>query len=361
MEKISILQIVPHRNKGGVESVANCLYRADFDLFNVHYGYFIPDMECDNDGRDGKVYISGFFSLLLFLIKNKIKIVHNHTFSLRRYFIIRLACVLLNIKMITTLHSDFGVFSSSAPLYKKGKRLFVISILNRLSNKMVTDKWVAISKPISDILSGVMNVKDSNFVNINNFVTETTVDINFIENRTYITYVGRDSKEKNINDLIMVWLRIKNIYPNISLQLIGVTKESESLKGIDLVANRIVPLGWLDEPSIIEFSKRSIMQVIPSRYEGFPLSAIDSLEKNIPIVTYDIPIFVFFKKEIGGVYCAEYMNASDLESEIKKLIFHIENGFKIYTKPKVSNCFSKEKFIMDHSNLYMKCMRDSGA
>ncbi|EKC2601060.1 glycosyltransferase family 4 protein [Salmonella enterica] len=350
MEKNKILQIVPFANKGGVESVANNLFINPPADSIIIYGYIKDSQATCPD----KIFLKSFFSLFKYLNNNRVNVIHSHVFSLRWMIFIRLCSLFFKIKMITTLHSDFGIIDSKVSLLKKGRRLFFIKILHSFSKKALSDKWVAISDSVENLLVNILKIEEKRVIKIYNPVDNTNVDVNESSNRKYMVFVGRDSKEKNLKDLLYIWKTIQIKYDFISLALIGIDPDSESLGCYeDLKSERVLALGWLDDASKNIYLKDALIQVIPSYFEGFCLAAVEALEKNIPIITYDLPVFNYLKKQFNGVHIASSFERDKLLIESYTAINNILAGYEtINNKKNISVYFSQNDFIDRHHKLY---------
>lgn len=355
MEKNKILQIVPFSSKGGVESIANNLFLNMTAPFTIIYG-FTQKSESESESSQ-KVYFKNFLSLFMFLRKNHIKLIHSHMFSLRWMVFIRFCSIIFKTKVVTTLHSDFGIDANNPNLLKKGRRLFIIKILHSIFSGFLSDKWIAISSSVQSLLLDVIKIKESKVVKIFNPIAATTIDINESERRENIVFVGRDSQEKNIQDVLYVWDNIKNLYDYTSLVLIGVDSDSESLRVYSsLEKERIMALGWLSNEEKKTFLNASILQIVPSFYEGFCLAAAEALEMNIPVVSYKLPVLSEFGILFGGVNAVPCYDRNKLLEAVKGEINKVNEGYQIDTKNLVHDFFSQKKFIEQHRNLYKETM-----
>lgn len=348
MEKIPVLQVVPHSCRGGVESVAAELMRVDKRKYISHYVYFLDD----NEIHLRKSYVKGFFSLFRYAIKNNVKLIHNHSPLLKWLFFTRLVSILLRVPLVITIHSDFGL-NDEISLFKRGKSFAIVRFLNRLHRHLVADFWIAVSEPVSLFLVDKVNVDSKMICVINNFIHKTEIDVsNQIEKRKYVVYVGRDSKEKNVSDLVMAWKQINGRFEDVSLLLIGVSRDSECLLGVDLEESRIIATGWLAEMEINQLMTNALLQVIPSSYEGFPLAFLQAVEKNIPVVTYNIPIFSHLSSVIDGLFVANGNDYVSLSEMMSVVILKVKDGYVLKEKTKVNNMFSSKKFLSEHENTY---------
>ncbi|MBT0395906.1 glycosyltransferase family 4 protein [Morganella morganii subsp. morganii] len=345
MEKIKILQVVPFAEKGGVEDIAtSLLYKIDNSKYTVRYVYFNKEKET----FDNKTYISGFRDLLSYTKKNKIDIIHSHTPSLKWMIYLKFVSLIQRCKIVTTIHSDFGLCENKTPLYKKGKRFFILKMINKLGSRLITDEWIVVSAHIKSFLISRVGIKKEAITIIKNTVKSTTIDINNEKNRKSILFIGRNSPEKNINDLYNLWDKLKKESNYIYLKIIGIEQQ-------DVINDdRVKALGWLPEKEVDEESKDALLQIIPSLYEGAPLVCFKALEKNIPVISYNIPALINIKENYGGIYTAPINDIFQLQKITEEVISKIRNGFKLETKEIIQKNHSIHLFIKNHQELYVR-------
>jgi glycosyltransferase involved in cell wall biosynthesis len=100
-----------------------------------------------------------------------------------------------------------------------------------------------------------------------------------------IVAVGRLAPQKGFDVLV----RALALVPAARLVLVGQGDEEGSLKALAHrlhVADRVSFLGWVDEPRGLLPS--FYVFVLPSRFEGFPLSVLEAQLAEIPVVASDI-------------------------------------------------------------------------
>ncbi len=121
-----------------------------------------------------------------------------------------------------------------------------------------------------------------------------------------ITYVGRFSNEKGINELIEAIPRIIQEHPDAEINLVGGDKKGKTVerykgrlreniknyfkvssnKDIDNYMNKINFTGWVEPKDIKKHYEWTDYVIIPSNAESFSLVASDALaNKRIPIIT----------------------------------------------------------------------------
>lgn len=347
MEKVSVLQIVPHRGHGGVESVASSILDMEQSDYNIYYAYYIKGAE--DELIDNKVYIGGIWSLVKFVFANKIKIIHSHSPFLYWMFIVRVVSLFFNVKVVTSVHSDFGL-SNEIPLYKKGRRFFILKVINSIYYKIVCDHWVAVSEPVKRFLIDRVGVDDRIVSVVNNYVLRTDIDVNLSRSRDSIVFIGRDSPEKNVITLVNSFNEIKTGYPGVRLVLIGIEENSKSLVHCDM--RQIQAVGWLSQDEIDNYMGHAIFQVIPSFYEGFPLACLQGLEKNIPLIAFPIPIFNFLSMTLSGIFLTEDFSSMSLTNTMRCVLERTLNGYKIDAKCTIANSFSKREFLSGYCKVY---------
>jgi GalNAc-alpha-(1->4)-GalNAc-alpha-(1->3)-diNAcBac-PP-undecaprenol alpha-1,4-N-acetyl-D-galactosaminyltransferase len=105
-----------------------------------------------------------------------------------------------------------------------------------------------------------------------------------------ITWIGRMSAEKGVDDLIRAFHLIASELPNWTLLLVGDGPERlaiESLVQELQLENQVEFSGWQRE---LESSyERTSLFVLPSKYEGFPNVLLECMARGIPPISFDCP------------------------------------------------------------------------
>ena len=112
--------------------------------------------------------------------------------------------------------------------------------------------------------------------------------------RPYLCYVGRPSYQKNTFFLLDVMKEVHQIYPDVKLFLLGVgyySPDSEMMKqkiseyGLE---NTIEIFSWLSHEKTLEYMRDSLFYLTVSRYEGLPISVIETMALGKAIVASDV-------------------------------------------------------------------------
>lgn len=147
------------------------------------------------------------------------------------------------------------------------------------------------------------------------FVTSNGVDHELISsvrpglNKFEACFCGRLQKRKGINDLIEVWERVLEYFPDSKLIIIGQGPERNKL--VDLVKSRqldrsIIMAGYLPEKEKISAIKSSKIFISPSYEEGWGIAVSEAITCGLPVVCYDLPAYEIFgdaliRIELGNI------------------------------------------------------------
>lgn len=90
--------------------------------------------------------------------------------------------------------------------------------------------------------------------------------------------------------LYIMWRRLRHLR---DIEVIGFGGDRLGAKALKYVCERVGvkchTYGWVDERLLPELFSKATLGVVPSRYEGFPLLALEILACGTPIVTSSIP------------------------------------------------------------------------
>jgi glycosyltransferase involved in cell wall biosynthesis len=104
-----------------------------------------------------------------------------------------------------------------------------------------------------------------------------------------ITFIGRIHEQKGLVHLLQAWEKISKDYPNFYLQIIG---GYDNPYGKELKRKYNQQVRWLgyisDRKQIIEHLMNSQCIVIPSLFEGSPLTLFEGLASGMPVICSDI-------------------------------------------------------------------------
>jgi len=112
-----------------------------------------------------------------------------------------------------------------------------------------------------------------------------------IDNKPVIGMVGRLRQEKGQDILLDAMPEVIRVIPNVILLIVGDGPDRISLelraKSLGLASNTLW-LGQMDHEEVIKLYTIMDVVVIPSRFEGFGLSAAEAMASGRPIVASDV-------------------------------------------------------------------------
>ncbi|MEL8104945.1 glycosyltransferase family 4 protein, partial [Escherichia coli] len=149
----------------------------------------------------------------------------------------------------------------------------------------------------------------SGYVNIEtipNFISDIKENISYNNKSKRIVAIGRLAYQKNYNDMLDIMFILKKKHPDFILDILGEGDEKTQIekKIIDLKLSENVVLHGAVE-NVDDYLSNAALLISTSRYEGFPLSFLEALNFELPIITYDF------------------------DSGARDIVFHSENGILV--------------------------------
>jgi glycosyltransferase involved in cell wall biosynthesis len=122
----------------------------------------------------------------------------------------------------------------------------------------------------------------------------------------YLLFVGTLEPRKNVPDLIAAHALLRRDEPNTPpLVLAG----ARGWGDIEFGTDDVVLPGYLPQADLRSVTAGAAALVLPSRYEGFGLPALEALACGIPVVASDIPVL---REVTGGL--AQYVPVGDVDA-----------------------------------------------
>ena len=267
----------------------------ELDRLNVRY-FLIKSL---NRNISISKDILAFVKLLLLLKQLKPDILHTH--SSKTGILGRLVAFVLRIPVIHTVHGfPFDSTDSKILKYfyyllesmccKLSKYLIVLNSSDlKIANEMVGNSNCEIKLiPNGVDLSIYPKRLDSRQKNI---LKKELLKITVVDS-VVVGMVGRLWPQKNPLLLLKSFINLYNNYPELNLYLYfvgdGELHESiDKLIKINKLENRIILMGWRTD--IIYVLQSIDIFVLPSLWEGLPLSILEAMSSHLPIIASDIP------------------------------------------------------------------------
>lgn len=295
------------------------------------------------------------YKILKNIAKNDYLYINTHT----RFFIITiLGYFLSKIKKTSLIHTEHG---TSTAVYDNR----LVEILSSLYDKTIgslivksSEFSIGISKASNQFLKK-LNAKKiyliPNGVNTSYFQktpNNLRSSLGFNDDDILITYIGRLTQPKGVQDLIKAFNLLEKEKLNLKLLIVGNGTCLEKLKKLAETKPNIVFLGHRkDIPEILSITN---IFVNPSHYEGLPTSVLEAASVGIPIIATNVGgTEEMFIEEMG--YLVNKKDYHDISSSIKKLI---EN------KSKFNSEISREHILNNYcwqktSDEFLKIIKDN--
>jgi len=165
------------------------------------------------------------------------------------------------------------------------KRIDRIIAVDAATNKFYINKFPQLKKKIHVIPVGI---DPEMFKPMDKYALREKYKL--FKNDKIILYVGRHSKEKELDVLIKSFRNVKAKSTNCKLLLVGDGREKSNLK--DLVSvlklNNVIFMDAVEHNKIPEIMNCADIFALCSLYEGMPTVVLEALTCGIPVVSTDV-------------------------------------------------------------------------
>ncbi len=216
------------------------------------------------------------------LLTEDFDIIHGHTFL--PAVPTRSAGLLTDASTVFTVH---GTALTSGVRYDESILAHVKSRLERLFILHFNyDHVISVNTKHLDLLKDHHSNPSyvPNGVNVERFDVDT-------ERRNEILYLGRLSPKKGVSDLIDAFARISSEVPNTDLVIVGEgPKRDELMTKADQygINDRVHFEGRVSDEEIPHYYRRAQLFVLPSLWEGHPLTLLEAWAAEVPVITSDV-------------------------------------------------------------------------
>lgn len=201
----------------------------------------------------------------------------------------------------------------------------------------------------------------SNGVDIDKF--KPSFDKKFLKNKYSFSNdniiflsIGRHTEQKNLFELIDVFLKINNEMKFSSLIFVGKGEQSHELqkyvKSLNL-QNNIHFFGYISPAELLDIYSMSDYYIMSSKYEGQPLTLLEAMASGLPCIVSDIPCL----RIVEDANCGIVIDFSDHEKAAHKIIDYIrkdnsEHGknARKYTEEYLDWSIIAEKYLIEFKN-----------
>jgi glycosyltransferase involved in cell wall biosynthesis len=169
-----------------------------------------------------------------------------------------------------------------------------------------------------------------------------------------IAFLGRLSKEKNVDILIEAFKIVKNEHPECELYIAGDGPLRGDLEGLSTGIRDIHFLGSLVHNETLSFLEGIDMLVLPSQFEVSPVSVLEAMVKQIPVIVTPVGELQYTLKDGENCLFTNIGDAKDLAVKISLLLNNKELAKKIGNNGRgyVEGRHDAEKIINKYIKLY---------
>lgn len=196
--------------------------------------------------------------------------------------VILILCKIFKIKTIITNETVFDKQSNSLSLLLWLKKLYKIILFNLtdyfFSYGINSNEFLFRHKVNKRKILSFLNSFDSERLNI--------LSVNNIVNDPYFLFVGRIAFVKNIEFLIQLAIKLKNINSDIRIKIIGTGPDYEGLKLkiSDLGLINVLLIGSIKWDNLGDYYSNSLGLILPSFFEPWGMVANEAFFYNTPVI-----------------------------------------------------------------------------
>ena len=230
-----------------------------------------------------------------------------------------------NIKPILVFHSSHLEGDSIKSSYKLA-----------LNNSDKIAKYYVLTNQQKEDIQNDLNIPDEKFVVIPHFIKTSSNSTNEIKDQ--FVFVGRFSEEKQISHIIESYKLYIDNGGSTKLVLYGGIKGEERTKIEKLIKqynlqNEVTIHPFTNDP--LQVFRESKASLLTSKFEGFALSVMESINEGCPVIAYDIkygPSEIIVNGENGYL-----IEPNNIEEFSKAMISIIENPLEnVKTKDEIT-------------------------
>jgi glycosyltransferase involved in cell wall biosynthesis len=320
--KIKILHIINSMQPGGAEMLlANslsqgglCVQAENHLAYFTRSSYLLDKVDKETrihflDYKGGADIIRLLRQIRKIILDNKIDIVHSHLNPASWYT--HLACP-KQVPQVHTLHTTYSMDNETPRFNLWAEKFFYLTKKN--SNLIFLSEYTQ-----ADFLKHV-SFKGRGFV-LNNFVPDDFFDLNIAKQQQPLLQlkliaIGYLKPLKNFEFLLDVFSYLTNY--NISLDIYGDGDKTAYEKIINEKHLKIRMMGHTQ--NIRDVIEGYDMFIMPSKFEGFPLSVFEAMAAGLPLMLSDIEPLRSVVKEH-----AVYFELDNAEKTAGRLIAVLQN------------------------------------
>ena len=218
-------------------------------------------------------------------------------------------------KAIAWEHNSYEAYFEQKNFYLyKNEKLFVDAL-------KCVDNIVVLNDDYKKKYYDKLGLESIVIFNPKSFTSETVSES---QNKTILACSRIDDMQKGIDLLLDSFEKFCNRNSDWRLLIAGdgpaLKKYKKLVETLDC-GNRVEFLGSIS--NVKDVMLDASIFVLPSRFEGFPMSVTEAFECGLPVIAYDIPAMEPFK-ESGGAVCVPCFDTDEYSNRLLELADDIE-------------------------------------
>ncbi len=172
---------------------------------------------------------------------------------------------------------------------------------------------------------------------------------------TNILYLAHLIPRKGYSHLVRAFADVADEYPDARLVFAGSgeVQEAQRLSAELGVENRVVFLGWIQDPARTEQLRNATIFVLPSFQEGLPMGLLEAMAYSIPVVTTPVGGIPDVIRHGENGLLVEAGNVADIAASLRRLLASASLREEMGVKGRESvSQFSAESVARDWLLLY---------
>lgn len=356
---MKILQVLPELKLAGaqimVENLARELKNMGNDLCIISlFSYHTPISERLEKDNIQIYYLdkkSGFDSSMISKIRKIVRVfnpdvIHTHSYVLKYVYV-----ATRNNHHAVRIHTIHNIAEKETTRANLMLEKFLIK-------KRITTP-VAISPQIEESIKGFYGIAAGqvpmiyNGISLNKCIPK--YDYRFHDGVIRIIHIGRFEEQKNHEMIVEAIKILSNHYPNAQLFCFGEGSLEEKIRQ-QIEENKLdynIKLVGLTDNPYAEITKSDLF-ILPSRWEGMPITLIEAMGSGMPIIATDVGgVTDMVSNGKSALICEN--NPKSLSDAIESLIQDMDLRYELgNTAKKRAQFFSAEQMAKKYEELYLR-------
>jgi len=184
------------------------------------------------------------------------------------------------------------IIPTNVPLVVTLQSIYQKEVFSHRLEKLYIQKLLSSASMITVVSRGVFNTVQDHFVGFPVKVIPNGVDLlphdqNQCVRKKQGVFIGRLSREKGCDILLKAAVHV----PDLRLIIVGEGPESAILREFARInqLRNVIFTGAMDNQGARSLMRESQFLVLPSRYEGFPLTVLEAMNEGCPVIASDLP------------------------------------------------------------------------